>query len=165
MLQLKPTWKANNRYKVYKVECHKALKVFDIRLFTLRHFDKTMKDIENQDDLYLLVDEFYKRLLADEAISYIFTDVVKIKLEEHLPILVTFWSQAILGTGGYTNNLTQIHLDIDKKEPLTAELFDIWLGHFYATVDANFMGSNSEKIKTQALNLATVMKIKIAQKN
>jgi len=124
-----------------------------------------MKDIENQDDLYLLVDEFYKRLLSDTAISYIFTDVVKIKLEEHLPILVTFWSQAILETGGYTNNLTQIHLDIDKKEPLTPELFTIWLDHFFVTVDTHFAGSNSEKIKTQALNLAMVMKIKIAQKN
>ena len=61
-----------------------------------------MHDIQNQDDLYLLVDEFYKRLLSDESIGYIFTDIVKIKLEEHLPILVTFWSQGILGTGGYT---------------------------------------------------------------
>ena len=60
-----------------------------------------MKDIENQDDLYYLVDNFYKRLLSDASISYIFTDVVKIKLEEHLPILVTFWSQAIFDTGGY----------------------------------------------------------------
>ena len=72
----------------------------------------SMQDIQNQDDLYLLVDEFYKKLLSDASISYIFTDVVKIKLEEHLPILVTFWSQAILGTGGYTNNLTDIHLNI-----------------------------------------------------
>jgi hemoglobin len=37
---------------------------------------------------------FIKNCLADDKISYIFTDVVKIKLEEHLPILVTFWSQA-----------------------------------------------------------------------
>ncbi|MEM0543691.1 hypothetical protein WFZ85_13795 [Flavobacterium sp. j3] len=43
-----------------------------------------MNDIQNQDDLYLLVDEFYKKLLADEKISYIFTDVVKIKIEKHL---------------------------------------------------------------------------------
>jgi hemoglobin len=78
-----------------------------------------MNDIQNQDDLYLLVNEFYKKLLSDDAISYIFTDVVKIKLEEHLPILVTFWSQAILGTGGYTNNLTQIHLDVNTKEYLS----------------------------------------------
>ncbi|HRZ74481.1 MAG TPA: group III truncated hemoglobin, partial [Flavobacterium sp.] len=67
-----------------------------------------MSDIQTQEDLYLLVDEFYKKLLADKTISYIFTDVVKIKLEEHLPILVTFWSQGILGTGGYSKNLTQI---------------------------------------------------------
>ncbi|MCF8322795.1 MAG: group III truncated hemoglobin [Flavobacterium sp.] len=122
-----------------------------------------MNDIQNQKDLYLLVDEFYKKLLADNAISYVFTDVVKIKIEEHLPILVTFWSQAILGTGGYTNNLTDIHLNINKIEKLTPELFKIWLHHFYQSVDKNFAGENAEKIKTQALNIATVMQIKIAQ--
>jgi hemoglobin len=122
-----------------------------------------MKDIENQEDLSLLVDDFYKRLLGDASISYIFTDVVKIKLEEHLPILVTFWSQAILGTGGYYNNLTQLHLNVNQKEHLTPELFKIWLGHFYEAVDANFKGENAEKIKTQALSIATIMQIKIAQ--
>ena len=120
-----------------------------------------MKDIETQDDLYFLVDNFYQRLLSDSSISYIFTDVVKIKLEEHLPILVTFWSQAIFDTGGYFNNLTKIHLDINEKEKLTPELFTIWLNHFNAAVDDNFIGNNAEKIKTQALSLATVMQIKI----
>lgn len=128
-------------------------------------FFDTMNDIQNQDDLYLLVDEFYKKLLSDKRIAYIFTDVVKIKILEHLPILVTFWSQAILGTGGYSKNLTQIHLDIDAKEHLTPELFQVWLGHFHATVDEHFKGENAEKIKTQALSIATVMQIKIAQQN
>jgi hemoglobin len=122
-----------------------------------------MNDILNQDDLYLLVDNFYKKLLADQSISYIFTDVVKVHLEEHLPILVTFWSQAILGTGGYIKNLTQIHLDINTKEYLSPDLFEIWLKHFNNAVDENFKGSNSEKIKTQALNIATVLQIKISQ--
>lgn len=121
-----------------------------------------MRDIENQDDLYLIVDEFYKKLLSDVAISYIFTDVVKIKLEEHLPILVTFWSQAILGTGGYTNNLTQIHLDVNRKEYLSPNLFKIWLNHFYNAIDENFKGDKVEQLKTQALNIATVLQIKIA---
>lgn len=124
-----------------------------------------MNDIQTQDDLYLLVDEFYKKLLTDERISYIFTDVVKIKLKEHLPILVTFWSQGILGTGGYTNNLTQIHLDVNEKSYLSPELFQIWLNHFNHAVDENFKGENAEKIKTQALSIATVMQIKISQKN
>ncbi|MES2813097.1 MAG: group III truncated hemoglobin [Bacteroidota bacterium] len=124
-----------------------------------------MKDIQTQEDLYVLVDEFYKKLLADPAISYIFTDVVKIKIEEHLPILVTFWSQGILGTGGYTKNLTEIHLDIDKKEHLTPELFQIWLELFNSTVDELFSGTKAEQIKTQALSIATIMQIKIHQQN
>ncbi|MGK4569359.1 group III truncated hemoglobin [Flavobacterium sp. 3HN19-14] len=122
-----------------------------------------MNDIENKEDLLFLVDEFYKKLLSDPTISYIFTDVVKIKIEEHLPILVTFWSQAIFNTGGYFNNLTQIHLDISKKEFLTPELFQIWLDHFNTTVDELFKGENAEKIKTQALSISTIMQIKIAQ--
>ena len=120
-----------------------------------------MNDIQNNDDLLRLVSEFYKKLLDDASIAYIFTDVVKIKLEEHLPILVTFWSQAIFNTGGYFKNLTQIHLDINEKEYLSPELFEIWLKHFYDAVDENFKGSNAEKIKTQALSIATVMQIKI----
>ena len=124
-----------------------------------------MNDIKTQEDLHLLLADFYKKLLIDNRISYIFTDVVKIKWEEHLPILVTFWSQVILGTGGYSNNLTQIHLDVNLKEHLSPELFTIWLEHFYKAVDENFMGENSEKIKTQALSLATILKIKIAQQN
>ena len=122
-----------------------------------------MKDIQNNDDLFLLVDEFYKKLLADASISYIFTDVVKINLKEHLPILVTFWSQSLFNTGGYYNNLTQMHLDISKKEYLTPELFKIWLHHFNTTVNELFTGENAEKIKTQALNIATVLEIKTRQ--
>ena len=124
-----------------------------------------MHDIQNQEDLYLLVDEFYKKLLSDDSINYIFTDFVKIKIEEHLPILVMFWSQAILGTGGYVKNLTQIHLDINAKEHLSPELFNIWLDNFYQTVDENFKGEKAEQIKTQALSIATIMQIKISQNN
>ena len=120
-----------------------------------------MNDIQNNQDLYFLVDEFYKKLLSDNRINYIFTDIVKIKIDEHLPILVTFWSQVIFGTGGYIKNLTNIHVEIDKKASLTSELFKIWLIHFDTTVNENFKGEKSEKIKTTALNLATVMRIKL----
>ena len=122
-----------------------------------------MNDIQTQEDLYKVVDDFYQKLLADAAISYIFTDVVKVKLEEHLPILVTFWSQSILGTGGYFNNLTQIHLDLNAKSYLSKELFEIWLNHFETAINENFQGINCERMKNQAHNLSTIMQIKIAK--
>ena len=125
----------------------------------------TKNDIQNQDDLYFLVDKFYIELLADQRISYIFTDVVKVKIQEHLPILVTFWSQIVLGTGGYTNNLTNIHLKVDQLEHLTTELFDIWLTHFHETIDNYFAGKNADEIKLQAKNLSIILQIKIQQQN
>ena len=77
--------------------------------------------------------------------------------------MTCIWSQAILGTGGYTKNLTQIHLDVNTKEYLSPELFKIWLHHFYAATDENFKGEKAEQIKTQALSIGTIMQIKIAQ--
>lgn len=124
-----------------------------------------MNDIQTKEDIFKVVDLFYKKLLADQNISFFFTEVVKIKLEEHLPILVTFWSQAILGTGGYVNNLTQMHLDINAKSNITKEHFQIWLEHFEDAINQQFQGFNCERMKNQAHNLSTIMQIKIAQQN
>ena len=85
------------------------------------------------------------------------------KLEEHLQMLVKFWSQSLLGTGGYFNNLTQIHLDVNLKSHLSKELFEIWLTHFEAAINENFEGFNCERMKNMAHNLSTIMQIKIAQ--
>lgn len=126
-----------------------------------------MNDIQTQEDIYKIVDSFYKKLFADERISYIFTEVIPIhlKLEEHLQMLVKFWSQSILGTGGYVNNLTQIHLDVDLKSHLTKELFEIWLNHFENAINEQYSGINCERMKNQAHNLSIIMQIKITQQN
>lgn len=124
-----------------------------------------MQDVQTQEDIYIIVDEFYKKLFADERISYIFTEVMQIHLhlEEHLQMLVKFWSQGILGTGGYFNNVTQMHLDLDMKSRLSKELFEIWLEHFEAAINENFSGFNCERMKNMAHNLSTIMQIKIVQ--
>lgn len=120
-----------------------------------------MKDIETRADLELLLKEFYTKLLKDESIGYIFTDVAKIDLEHHLPILADFWEQTLFHRGGYRNNTMQVHLDLNAKEKLTEEHFYTWLNHFYYTTNRLFAGPNAEKAKTRALSIATIMKIKM----
>lgn len=120
-----------------------------------------MRDIETRKDIEILLQEFYNRLLKDNSISYIFTDVAKIDLEAHLPHLADFWEQVLFHTGGYRKNVLQIHLDLHAKEKLTDEHFETWLKHFYATTDSLYGGTNAEAIKTRALSVANVMKIKI----
>ena len=121
-----------------------------------------MKDIETRADLEALLREFYERLLADETINYIFIDVAKMDLEEHLPIITNFWELSLFHTGDYRNNPMKIHMDLNKKEKLTEAHFSTWLDYFYSTVDSMFSGPNAEKIKTRALSIATVMKIKLS---
>ena len=121
-----------------------------------------MNDIESRTDLELLLSTFYNRLLADESIAYIFTDVAKIDLPKHLPKITDFWELSLFHTGTYRNNPIQIHLDLSAKEQLTDNHFGTWLRHFNATTDELFEGDNAEKIKTRALSIATVMKIKLS---
>ena len=120
-----------------------------------------MRDIQTREDLYLLVSEFYKKLLADDKISFIFTEVAKIDLEPHLWDLVDFWEQMLFDTGNYRKNVMQIHLDLNQKSKLSEEHFAIWLQHFNSSIDENFSGQIAENMKTRALSIATVMKIKM----
>lgn len=121
-----------------------------------------MKDIEVRADLELLLSEFYRALLEDDRVRYIFTDVAKIDLPSHLPKIVDFWEQSILGTGSYRNNVLKIHQDLHAMTPLLSEHFQVWLSHLNSITDKLFAGEKAELLKTRALSIATVMQIKLA---
>ena len=52
-------------------------------------------DITNRPDIDRLMNAFYSRALTDETIGYIFTDVAKLDLEHHLPIIGDFWESLL----------------------------------------------------------------------
>ena len=121
------------------------------------------KDITKREDLFLLVTRFYEKLLNDDSISYLFTDVAKINLEHHLPVLVDFWDSILFQSDTYRKNAMQPHLDLHQKSPLTKHHFEIWLRYFKDTVDELFTGDNAFIIKERATSIATVMQIKTIQ--
>ncbi len=121
------------------------------------------KDIENREDLLLLVTKFYKKLLADTSISYLFTDVAQVNLDHHFPVLVDFWESILFQSGTYQKNAMQPHMVLHQKSPLTKHHFETWLRYFNETVDELFSGNNTFIIKERALSIATVMKIKLLQ--
>jgi len=55
------------------------------------------RDIETRDDLERIVRAFYSRALEDEIIGPIFTDVAKLDLEAHVPVIASFWETLVLG--------------------------------------------------------------------
>lgn len=120
-------------------------------------------DIQNREDLLLLVTRFYDKLLADETISYLFTDIAKIDLSHHLPVLVDFWDTILFQSNVYEKNAMQPHLLLHKKSPLSENHFTTWLNYFKQTVDELFDGEIAFLAKERAQSIATVMRIKIAQ--
>jgi hemoglobin len=121
------------------------------------------KDIENRDDLLLLMQAFYKKLLSDNSINYLFTDVAKINIEHHFTVLVDFWDSILFQSGTYQKNAMQPHIALHQKSPLQKHHFETWLGYFKQTVDELFEGQNAFVIKERAVSIATVMQIKIKQ--
>lgn len=121
------------------------------------------RDIATRDDIELLMNSFYERLLADERISYIFTDVAKLDIKTHIPVIADFWESVLLNKNVYHNNAMKIHMDLNEKTSLTKEHFSVWLTHFTETIDELFEGSVALLAKQRARSVATLMEIKIAQ--
>ena len=120
------------------------------------------RDIQSRADLNLVIKKFYEQLLVDELVGFLFTEVVKLDLEEHLPKLVDFWEDQLFGTRNYTGNPMRIHMNLHRQSSLKKEHFDRWLQFFRQTIDAHFSGPKAHLAIERATSIATVMQLKVA---
>jgi hemoglobin len=125
-----------------------------------------MNDIETREDIEKLVAAFYKKAIKDKVIGYIFTDVAKINLDHHLPIIADFWEMLLLGTvnfqAKYRRSPMQIHHALNEKEPLQLEHFARWVKLFCETIDEKFSGETANLAKIRAISIADTMRIRFS---
>jgi hemoglobin len=119
------------------------------------------KEIETIDDIKMLIDHFYSQVIQDPVIGHFFTTTIKMNWEKHLPVMYSFWENALFYTGGYTGNPMIIHQRIHQVFHLKAEHFDRWTFLFCAAVDYHFAGEKADLAKKTALNISSVMQIKL----
>lgn len=122
-----------------------------------------LHDIATEEDVKHLVDSFYTVAMVDDVIGYIFTDVAKISMETHMPIMYRFWSSMLLGTKTYEGNPMGPHIALDKKEHFTQAHFNRWLELWIKTVHENFVGAKANEAVLRAQNIAPLMLYKIEQ--
>lgn len=118
-------------------------------------------DIENRKDIELLMNSFYEKVKPDPVIGYIFTDVMKVNWEHHLPLIYDFWENTLLYTGNYNGNLVEIHRRINNAILLKPEHFKRWTDLFCATVDELFEGEKAFLAKQRAISISIVLQTKI----
>jgi len=79
----------------------------------------------------LLVDEFYKRIRADEALGPIFEEAIGDRWDNHLPRMKSFWASVTLNSGTYSGQPVPAHKKLNRVEK---SHFQTWLGLFRQTL-------------------------------
>ncbi len=122
-------------------------------------------DITSRADIEKFIGSFYEHVKQDKTIGFIFTEVVDMNWEEHIPIIVDFWETILLDNPVYRNNTMEVHFDLNKKIPLQKEHFKSWLQLFNNAVDNLFEGKIAELAKTRAKSIAGIMLFKMTNTN
>jgi len=125
---------------------------------------KKNRDLETEEDVKDVVIRFYDQMLKDPIVGYIFTDVARIELEEHLPIIVNFWSDILFAQKQYSGNVLQKHLNLNQLIKLTPGHFTRWLYLFNRAIDENYAGINANSMKERAESVAKTISAKLTER-
>ena len=124
------------------------------------------KDIQNREDVFLLVSEFYKKVRKDAVLGPFFNNVIK-DWDAHLDWLTTFWETSLFMTKKlehkYYGNPLEAHVKVDQENnhSITELHFGLWLNLWYQTLDELFEGEITENAKRRARKMGTFMYLKI----
>jgi hemoglobin len=116
--------------------------------------ERGKRDVETRADCERLVRAFYGKALVDPIIGFIFVDVAKLDLEEHVPTITSFWETVLLGAGSYRGGAFGPHVQLHAKVELQKGHFERWLVLWFATVDELFAGERADEAKAHALRVA-----------
>jgi hemoglobin len=119
-------------------------------------------DIESREDLYKIVSLFYQKLLTNDLMEHFFVAFLEFEpLEQHLSIVVDFWSGVLSHSGSYAKNALQPHIKMHRKESFIAEYFERWMLLFKGGVNQLYQGKNAEVLKHRAESIREVMQLKV----
>lgn len=116
-----------------------------------------IKDIQDENDIKIVVDQFYNKVNKDPLLSPFFNQYVHMDWSKHLPVMYDFWSSILLGSMKYTGLPFPKHLNL----PMEKIHFDQWLNLFSQTIDENFQGSMAEEAKKRASMIAKTFQYKL----
>ena len=114
-----------------------------------------MQDITTREDLELLLRDFYGRAFADPLLRQVFVDVVRMDLEQHLPVIVEFWRKVLFNAGTYNGRTMEVHRRVHQCIPLTQAHFTRWLELWQDAIAANFTGPVAAQAASQAARMAS----------
>lgn len=120
-----------------------------------------MKKLESREDIELLVNSFYAKVIKDETIAFFFNDVAKVNWDHHLPKMYSFWETILFGQMSYKGNPMAVHFPVNEVAAMEKKHFEQWLKLWKETILENFHGENASMAITKSENIAKLMSFKM----
>jgi hemoglobin len=115
------------------------------------------RDLTTRSEIHDLVVHFYREVAFDDLLGPVFGEIAEVDWAVHIPRLIDYWSQVLLGHAGYDGAILAAHRCVHELEPLRAELFDRWYSLFATSVDERWVGPNAERAKAHAAKTAAIL--------
>jgi hemoglobin len=106
--------------------------------------------------LQTLVEVFYARIRADQALGPIFNDAIH-DWPEHLDKLAAFWSSVMLTSGRYKGQPVPAH--IKHRDRINPALFQRWLVIWGETTDAMMEPAAATALQDRAARIAQSLQL------
>lgn len=120
-------------------------------------------DLQTREQIDRIMAAFYGAALRDDLIGFFFTDIARLDLGHHLPMIGDFWEDAIFGTFKYQRNPLIPHVHLHMRAPLKPEHFDRWLALFGVAVDSVARGTTADLMKAKGAQIAQALKVKVPE--
>jgi hemoglobin len=118
---------------------------------------RTVRDLETRAEIHDLVIDFYREVALDDLLGPVFGEVAEVDWAIHIPRLIDYWSQVLLGQPGYDGAILAAHRYVHGLEPLRVDLFERWYRLFAASVDGGWKGPQAERAKAHAARTAAIL--------
>lgn len=123
------------------------------------------KEIETRIDVFLLVNEFYKKVRKDQFLEPFFNSTIT-NWPSHIEHLTDFWEANLFLKNTFRGNPVIKHQMVDKKfnHSIESYHFGIWLNLWFQTLDELFEGELVDLAKDRARKLGTHFLISLVRK-
>lgn len=118
----------------------------------------TKSDLSNRTEIHDLVVDFYREIVNDEDLGYVFVDVAEVDWTLHIPKLIDYWCRVLLGQPGYDGYILRAHEHVNALEAFPPEIFDRWFVMWVESIDRQWEGPIAEKAKHHAAKTMKMLK-------
>jgi hemoglobin len=114
-------------------------------------------DLANRTQIHHAVTAFYREIVFDEVLEPMFSEVAEVDWTVHIPVLIDYWCQILLGAPGARTSTAAVHRHLHGRRAIEPIHCDRWYSLWVTTLDDGWAGPRTQRAKDHAAVLMAGM--------